>query len=140
MGYAEKVQAFVDGGCKGNPGPGAVGVVLFDGDGNELEKDSRPVNRTKTNRVEYEAIRFGLVAAARHTSGEVVVYSDSEVVVRQLNGGNLFHDEALLDLRVEVAQYEVPFDDVLYLEVNREHEHIRTAHKLAKEHMSGRAA
>lgn len=52
MGYARKVKAFVDGGCNGNPKPGAVGVVLFDGNGNELEKDSRAVNRTMTSRVD----------------------------------------------------------------------------------------
>lgn len=140
MGYVRKVKAFVDGGCKGNPGPGAVGVVLFDEGGNELDRDSRAVNNTKTNQVEYEAIRFGLVVAARHTTHQVEVYSDSKIAVRQLNGGYRFHNEALLDLRVEVAQYEIPFDEVVYMKVSRDHPHIRTAHELLHERLSGKAA
>lgn len=44
--YIDHVKVYIDGGCRGNPGPGAIGVLVLDGDGNELRRDAECIGDT----------------------------------------------------------------------------------------------
>jgi ribonuclease HI len=77
--------AYVDGGSLGNPGPSGIGVVLNDSEGPKI-RIAKWIGRQDNNVAEYvallEALQYALTLKAR----KLHVYSDSEVVVRQMKG------------------------------------------------------
>ena len=77
--------AYVDGGSRGNPGPSGIGVVL---DGAELPtiRIAKWIGRQDNNVAEYVALLEALQCAMNLKARKLHVYSDSEVVVRQMNG------------------------------------------------------
>src|SRR6202047_4686200 len=77
--------AHVDGGSRGNPGPSGIGVVL---DGAELPtiRIAKWIGRQDNNVAEYVALLEALQCAMKLRARKLHVYSDSEVVVRQMNG------------------------------------------------------
>jgi len=80
---AGKVIIFTDGAAQGNPGPGGYGAILrFRDQRKELSGGFR---RTTNNRMELLACIVALRALKR--SLEVVVYSDSQYLVRGINEG-----------------------------------------------------
>lgn len=80
---------YTDGASRGNPGPASIGAVLYlDGrDGlDAVETVSEAIGRTTNNVAEYRAVVAGLEAARRHRVEELVLRSDSLLLVRQLQG------------------------------------------------------
>jgi len=77
--------AYVDGGSQGNPGPSGIGVVL---DGTELPtiRIAKWIGRQDNNVAEYVALLEALQCAMNLKARKLHVYSDSQVVVRQMNG------------------------------------------------------
>lgn len=99
-----KVIVYADGAARGNPGPAAIGVTLQDGTGHTLARISRRLGRTTNNQAEYRAIIAGLEQAVALGAREVMVRSDSELVVNQLNGKYKVKNAALRPLYQEVVQ------------------------------------
>ena len=77
--------AYIDGASRGNPGPAGIGVVIHPPAGGRLEI-SRPNAAPDNNYAEYAALLAALAYAVEHQFRRLRVYSDSEVVVRQING------------------------------------------------------
>ncbi len=110
-----------DGGSRGNPGPGALGYVLCDAAGREVEARGEFLGVCTNNVAEYRSLLAGLAAAARHGVRTLVVHMDSELVVRQMLGQYKVKNEGLKPLhaearkavtRVGVVDFEsVPRDD-----------------------------
>ncbi len=75
-----------DGGSRGNPGPGGIGVTLNDEDGVPVYELGEFLGRCTNNVAEYTALVRGLSAAAKLRVAKLTVRSDSELVVRQING------------------------------------------------------
>lgn len=77
--------AHVDGGSLGNPGPSGIGVVLSPPDGEPI-RISRWIGHQDNNVAEYVALLEALQCALNLKAQVLRVYSDSEVVVRQMRG------------------------------------------------------
>ncbi len=77
--------ARIDGASRGNPGPAAFGVVIEDDQGQVLEEISRRLGETTNNVAEYHALLAALEYALAHAQ-RLRVFSDSELLVRQLQG------------------------------------------------------
>jgi ribonuclease HI len=77
--------AYVDGGSLGNPGPSGIGVVLNDSEGPKI-RIAKWIGRQDNNVAEYVALLEALQTALTLKARKLHVYSDSEVVVRQMNG------------------------------------------------------
>ena len=77
--------AYVDGGSHGSPGPSGIGVVIEHPDGDKL-RISKPIGRQDNNVAEYVALLEALQHAVAVHARALHVYSDSEIVVRQMNG------------------------------------------------------
>src|SRR5436853_502304 len=75
--------AYVDGGSHGNPGPSGIGVVLQHPDGRKV-RIMKWVGRQDNNVAEYLALLEALQLAVALKAKTLRVYSDSEVVVRQM--------------------------------------------------------
>ena len=77
--------AYVDGGSLGNPGPSGIGVVIEGSDGGTI-RIARWIGRQDNNVAEYLALLEALQYALALKATAIHVYSDSEVVVRQMTG------------------------------------------------------
>lgn len=77
--------AWIDGGSRGNPGEAGAGVVLNLGDGWE-ERHTLYVGQATNNEAEYAALLAALERLLAIGAAEVSVFSDSELLVRQMNG------------------------------------------------------
>ena len=76
-----------DGASRGNPGEAAIGIQIKGEDKKTiLKKHSEYIGKTTNNVAEYLAVLKSLNLAKRFTNQNVFIYSDSELVVRQLNG------------------------------------------------------
>lgn len=80
------VQLYTDGGCRGNSGPGAIGVIIMDAGLRELFAYAECTGPATNNRAEYRALIKGLDLCATYTRGRVVCYSDSELLINQMTG------------------------------------------------------
>ena len=112
-GFIDHVKLFIDGGCRGNPGPGAIGVLIVDNDGNQLRMEAECIGVTTNNRAEYRALIKGLDLCAKHTRRRVTAYSDSELVVNHMNGHWRLKDDTLRELWKKVKQCEQVFKEVV---------------------------
>jgi len=81
-----EVIAYIDGGSRGNPGPAATGFILTDKDGNQFCAKGLFLGETTNNVAEYTAISNALQAAKNIGAKKIEVFSDSELLVKQING------------------------------------------------------
>jgi ribonuclease HI len=77
--------AYVDGGSHGNPGPSGIGVVI-ESPGGETTRIARWIGHQDNNVAEYVALLEALQHAIAVKAKALHVYSDSEVVVKQMTG------------------------------------------------------
>ena len=77
--------AYVDGGSLGNPGPAGVGVVI-EGAVGERITIAKWIGKQDNNVAEYLALVEALQCALTLKASKLHVYSDSEVIVRQMLG------------------------------------------------------
>jgi len=82
----EKIVVYTDGGSRGNPGPAAAGFVLRDNNGVELKRKAFFLGKTTNNVAEYTAIIKAIEAALQIGAEKLAIFSDSELLVRQING------------------------------------------------------
>ncbi len=77
--------AYVDGGSLGNPGPSGIGVVI-EGSASGTIRIARWIGRQDNNVAEYVALLEALQCALSLKAKTLHVFSDSQVVVRQMRG------------------------------------------------------
>jgi ribonuclease HI len=77
--------AYIDGGSLGNPGPSGIGVVISGVRSGKL-KIAKWIGWQDNNVAEYLALLEALQCAVLLKARELHVYSDSEVVVKQMTG------------------------------------------------------
>jgi len=89
--------AYVDGGSLGNPGPSGIGVVLDASEGRTI-RIAKWIGRQDNNVAEYIALLEALQCALTLKARKLHVYSDSQVVVRQMNGEYICRSPRLYSL------------------------------------------
>lgn len=77
--------AYVDGGSHGSPGPAGIGVVMEKPDG-EMIRIAKWIGHHDNNVAEYVALLEALQCALHLKATALHVYSDSELVVKQMTG------------------------------------------------------
>ena len=77
--------AYVDGGSHGNPGPSGIGVVIATANG-ETTRIAKWIGHQDNNVAEYLALLEALQHAVAVKARALHVFSDSQVVVRQMTG------------------------------------------------------
>lgn len=93
-----RVEVFADGAARGDPGPAGAGWVIRAKDKSILEEGSAFLGRRTSNEAEYEAVIHSLKAAAALGAIDVAFKTDSELLVRQINGQHQVRNERLLRL------------------------------------------
>jgi ribonuclease HI len=95
---------YTDGTSRGNPGEAGIGVVLKNKANKTIEEVGQFIGETTNNVAEYRALVEGLKRAlARGTKG-VEIFSDSELLVRQINGEYRVKSASLLPLYQEAME------------------------------------
>ncbi len=83
---ADVHTAYVDGAARGNPGPASYAVIIRDAAGREGYRLGKPIGRNTNNVAEYHGLIAALDYAASHGIRRLRVRSDSELLVRQMQG------------------------------------------------------
>ncbi|MGD0229280.1 MAG: ribonuclease HI family protein [Syntrophorhabdales bacterium] len=86
---------YIDGASLGNPGLSGAGIVAYDGDGNEIWRDSIHLGLMTNNMAEYEALVRALRRVAKSAECTVNVYTDSLLVANQVLGKYRLRNEGL---------------------------------------------
>lgn len=120
---------YVDGSVEGNPGPGAIGVVIEDERGHAVEAWGEAIGRATNNQAEYRALLAALRKARQLGARAVTVRSDSQLLVRQFLGEYKVRDEKLKLLHEEARQLAGAFERFAIEHVRREQN--RAADRLA---------
>lgn len=78
--------AHIDGGARGNPGPAAYGVVIRTPEGKPLAELSKYLGAQTNNFAEYSGLLAALEYALEHNLTGLKIFSDSELLVKQMKG------------------------------------------------------
>jgi ribonuclease HI len=116
----KKLVINVDGAARGNPGPAAIGAIIRDESGKTLGRISRPIGVTTNNQAEYQAIIAALEKAVATGASQVNIKSDSELVVRQINGQYKIKNTALRPLYQQVVRLAGSLESFSITDIPRE--------------------
>jgi len=83
---ASAYTAHIDGGSRGNPGPASYAVIIHAPDGKEVFQIGKYLGRKTNNVAEYYALIAALDYATSQHLTRLKVMSDSELLVRQMQG------------------------------------------------------
>ncbi|MEM0094655.1 MAG: ribonuclease HI family protein [Candidatus Micrarchaeaceae archaeon] len=125
------IYIYTDGAARGNPGPSASGYLIFDGKHSLLSKRAI-FNGVKTNNfAEYMAVikALGWVAANLGVKNSINLYSDSELVVKQLNGQYRIKSREMQKLSNEAKRLSALFEECRFFNVKRENKYISAVDK-----------
>lgn len=118
------IIAYIDGGSRGNPGPAGYGVLISSSDGSPVDQLSEFIGRTTNNFAEYQGLLAALDYALEHGHPRLKIRSDSELLVRQLQGVYKVKSPDLAPLhqkaRQMIAQLDAFAVEHIPRELNRE--------------------
>ena len=103
-GQDQWFSAHCDGGSRGNPGPAAYGAVIEDPRGQVVARLSAFLGVQTNNYAEYAGLLAALKWAVQNGVGRLRVVSDSELMVKQMNGAYKVASPGLRPLWEEARQ------------------------------------
>lgn len=115
-----QVVAYIDGGARGNPGPAGFGVRIESPDGTLLEEFSESIGVATNNIAEYRGLLAALTWARDHDFGDIVVRSDSLLLVQQMLGNYKVKNAGLQPLHARARLLAAGLDRVSFEHVRRE--------------------
>jgi len=130
-----KVNAYSDGGSRGNPGPAAAAFLIL-GENNEvLKTQSRFLGIRTNNQAEYEALIAALEEAILFGAEETICHLDSELVCRHLTGEYRVKNADLRKLWGKVQDLKRCFKLITYTSVPRTNRYIQKVDQLVNERL-----
>lgn len=115
-----KVKLFTDGGARGNPGPAAIGGVIYNDEDEVIDEVSEYIGETTNNQAEYRALLATLGRAKQLGATHVQCYLDSELVVKQINHEWKVKDADLAPLVIQIHNASIGFKKVTFSHIPRE--------------------
>lgn len=121
-----KFIVYTDGGSRGNPGPAAVGVVIFSEKGEALKKYSETIGEGTNNEAEYQAVILALKKVKalygkdKMAGSEIEMRIDSELVVKQLNHEYKIIEPNIQKLFLKVWNLMLDFGKIRFVAIPRE--------------------
>jgi len=90
----EALEIYIDGACSGNPGEAAIGVVIRQQE-NTIKEISSTIGEATNNIAEYSALVVALQEALILKADRIKIYTDSELVFKQVTGSYKVKNEKL---------------------------------------------
>ena len=109
-----------DGASRGNPGPAGAGAQITDDDGIVLAEIAEGLGEATNNVAEYAAVIRGLERARELGATDVLLRSDSQLLINQLNGHYRVKSSNLLPLHQRIRELAASFDSIEFEHVRRE--------------------
>jgi len=81
-----RLVLYIDGASRGNPGRAGAGVWITNGEGEKISEVSRFLGHKTNNEAEYWALLLGLREAKRLRGDRIQIFTDSQLVERQIKG------------------------------------------------------
>jgi len=122
----KKIIIYTDGGSRGNPGPAAIGVIFCNEKGEAFKKYSEYLGDTTNNEAEYQAVIFALrkfkalFGKKLAKNSEIELRSDSELLIKQLNGEYKILDSKIGNLFLKAWNLRLDFKKVKFKLISRE--------------------
>lgn len=121
-----KIIIYTDGGSRGNPGPAATGAVFCNEKGQIIKNHSEYLGEATNNEAEYQAVIFALKKfkalfgkkLAKNT--EIELRSDSELLIKQLNGEYKILDSKIQPLFIGAWNLRLDFKKVKFKLISRQ--------------------
>jgi ribonuclease HI len=132
---SEPATMHIDGASRGNPGKAAYAVVLAR-PGMPVVEEADAIGTASNNVAEYTALVEGLTLAAELGVKSLQVYSDSELLVKQMNGEYKVKNDDLRALFERASQLRRQFERVTLTHVRREQN--KRADQIGNEALDGR--
>ena len=127
----------IDGASRGNPGPAAIGVTIKDENNRLIGHIAEKIGNTTNNQAEYLALIAGLKKAISLGAKEISVNSDSELLVKQVQGHYRIKNAGLKELYSEVVKLVYSLASFRIVSIPREQN--READKLANMALDGKS-
>ena len=119
MSQSSCVSIFIDGASRGNPGDAAFAFVI-QRDGEEAIEASGCIGKATNNAAEYTALIQALQKAVALGVKDVLIHSDSELLVNQMNGGFRVKNPNLRSFYEQACDLRKQFNRVNFVHVPRE--------------------
>lgn len=138
-----KIIIYTDGGSRGNPGPSAIGNVFCNENGQKIKEYSEFLGNLTNNEAEYQAVIFALkkfkllFGKKLAENSEIEIKSDSELIVKQLNGEYKILEPELQQLFLQVWNLRLDFKNIKFKLISREKN--KTADRLVNEALDNQA-
>ncbi len=114
------VRIYTDGASRGNPGPAGIGILIIDEKGSENKKISEYIGETTNNIAEYRALLRAVEECERRKINSVEFFSDSQLLVNQLNKAYKVTNEGLKPLYVKLMSRLMNFKNWSIKHIPRE--------------------
>jgi ribonuclease HI len=128
----------IDGASRGNPGEAGFGVYVTTADGTLVAELYGYLGRASNNVAEYQALIHALKYALEQGAAQVKVFSDSELVVRQIGGQYRVKHPDMLPLHRQASTLLSRFREASVSHVRREQN--RDADRLANRALDEKAS
>lgn len=112
--------ARIDGAARGNPGPAGIGVILIDPSGGTVSQVAKGIGWATNNVAEYTALLEGLNLALSRGVKDLLVVSDSTLLVEQMKGRFKVKHKGLKPLNQHASDLVHRFTKVVFKSVPRE--------------------
>jgi ribonuclease HI len=132
----EKFSIYIDGAARGNPGDAGIGIVIKDGKEQKIRELYKYIGEASNNIAEYTALIYGLQEALILRLKDVVVHSDSELLVKQLNREYRVNNSNLKPYYEQFLHLRTGFDRLEVKQIAREEN--RETDKLANRAIDAR--
>ncbi|MFX1274179.1 MAG: ribonuclease HI family protein [Promethearchaeota archaeon] len=119
------LEIYVDGASRGNKGPSAYAFIFVKKDDGEIHQGCGFIGEQTNNIAEYTAIINALRAAEKFTRWQVRVYSDSKLVIKQINKDYRIKASHLSELCEKVYRVKSKFEKVEFFHVRRDNFYIK---------------
>ena len=126
-----KILIITDGASRGNPGPAAIAFGIYDENSRQLKEKAEYIGYATNNEAEYRALIEALDCAAEYCRQEIEHYSDSELLIKQLNGEYRVKARNLKPLVEEVLVQKGMFESVAHWHLSRSNAKVRHVDYLA---------
>jgi ribonuclease HI len=108
-----------DGAARGNPGPAGAGAQLTTPDGDVVAEIAEGLGETTNNVAEYTAVIMGLERARELGGTDVLLRSDSQLLINQISGVYKVRRPHLQPLHRRVLQLAAGFERIRFEHVPR---------------------
>ncbi len=113
------LRVYVDGAAEPNPGPSGIGIVIYDEKKEKIKEVKKYIGLATNNVAEYKALIQGLKESKKLLARSVSLFSDSQLLINQLNGRFRIKDKDLRRLFQQAKNLEDGFEKVTYDLIDR---------------------